>query len=65
MQPDTRFKESEMLTLAGRALHKIDQGGRRGTERVTHDEIEAMAVSLVCLGMRPLAADEAYPEAGQ
>jgi hypothetical protein len=35
--------ETELLALCGSALTKIDTRGRRGTEMVTHDEIEAMA----------------------
>lgn len=62
-QPEDRFTESQMLTLAGRAVGKIDQGGRRGTYRVTLEEIEAMALALACLGLRPLQPDEAYAAA--
>ena len=51
---DPRFTERRMLNLAGRAVCKIDEGGRRATERLTYDEIEAMATALVCLGLRPL-----------
>lgn len=48
--PVTRFSETEMLAHCGRALTKIDTRGRRGTETVTHDEIEAMAALLVSVG---------------
>jgi hypothetical protein len=51
---DPRFTERRMLNLAGRAISKIDVRGRRATERLTYDEIEAMAAALVCLGLRPL-----------
>ena len=54
-----RFTEFEMFTLAGQAMGKIDQYGRRGAERCTFDEIEAMAALLACL---PLKAGETLPE---
>ena len=57
---DPRFTERRMLNLAGRAVCKIDEGGRRATERLTYDEIEAMATALVCLGLRPLKAGEEF-----
>ena len=59
---DPRFTERRMLNLAGRAVCKIDEGGRRATERLTYDEIEAMATALVCLGLRPLKAGEEFIE---
>jgi len=43
-----------MLDLAARAIGKIDARGTRGIERLTNDEIEAMALTLVCLGMKPI-----------
>ncbi|KAB6715836.1 hypothetical protein [Roseobacter sp. TSBP12] len=48
------FSEDEMLDLAARAIGKIDARGSRGIERLTNDEIEAMALTLVCLGMKPI-----------
>lgn len=54
MSEPTRFTENEMLDLAANAVRKIDSHGRRGTSMVTYDEIEAMAATLVCLGMKPL-----------
>lgn len=48
------FTENEMLDLAARAIGKIDARGSRGIERLTNDEIEAMALTLVCLGMKPI-----------
>ena len=50
----TPFSEDEMLDLAARAIGKIDARGTRGIERLTNDEIEAMALTLVCLGMKPI-----------
>ncbi len=44
------FSEAEMLRLAGSAMHKMDTRGRRGTEAVTYEEIEAMGVLIDCCG---------------
>ena len=60
--PTKRFTEFEMFTLAGQAMGKIDQYGRRGAERCTFDEIEAMALMLACLGLRPLKPGETLPK---
>lgn len=49
MPPD-QFTETEMLELCGSAIAKIDRRGRRGTEKVTHDEIEALAAYVECTG---------------
>lgn len=54
--PDLRFEEVQMLAIAANAVRKIDTGGRRATERLTYDEIEAMAITLLCLGLRPLSS---------
>lgn len=53
MAEPKHFTEDEMLDLTTSALRKIDSHGRRGTSMVTYDEIEAMAATLVCLGMNP------------
>lgn len=50
----TQFTEDEMLDLAAKAIGKIDARGRRAAEQLTHDEIEAMALTLVCLGLKPI-----------
>ena len=55
-----QFTEPQMLTFAGRAIGRIDRRGRRGTEHVTYDEIEAMAAALVCMGVKPLGEDETF-----
>jgi len=58
--PDIRtLTETEMLALTGRALTKIDKRGRRGTEMVTHDEIEAMAALIDLTGAGPLCIETA------
>lgn len=46
-----RFTIHELVDHAGRAIGKVDARGRRGTERVTHDEIEAMAALLAVFGI--------------
>ena len=55
----TPFEEEQMLALAGRAIGKIDLHGRRGTSMVTHEEVEAMAALVECLGAGP-ACQEAH-----
>ncbi len=49
---DKKFTEAEMLELAGSAIGKIDARGQRGAERVTHDEIIAMALLIHLMAMR-------------
>lgn len=52
--PDApRLTETEMITLAANAVGKVDYHGKRGVTLVTMNEIEAMATTLVCLGLRP------------
>lgn len=50
MPEPKRFTETEILSRCGSALTKIDRRGRRGTEMVTHDEIEAMAALIDLTG---------------
>ena len=63
------FSETEMLALSGRAIAKIDRRGRRGTEAVTFDEIEAMAALIDITGTghlcRRAAEDTAYLHPGE
>lgn len=54
MHNPNRFTEDEMLDLAAKAVGKIDTRGRRGTEQLTNNEIEAMALTLVRLGIKPI-----------
>ena len=56
-----RFTEDEMLSLARRAVRKVDRFGPRGVTLVTMQEIEAMAVALVCFGLSP---NTRFPEEG-
>ena len=49
-----RLTEDRMLELAARGVGKVDQLGLRGVTLVTMDEIEAMACTLACLGIRPI-----------
>jgi hypothetical protein len=54
MPEPKRWSEAEMILHARRAIGKVDTGGQRGIERVTHEEIAAMAGLLVCLGIAPI-----------
>lgn len=54
-----RFSETEILAHAGRAIGKIDARGRRGTEMVTHDEIEAMAALIDLTGIGQICLETA------
>lgn len=49
-----RMTEDEMLALAATGVGKVDYLGKRGVTLVTMDEIEAMAATLVCLGIKPI-----------
>lgn len=49
-----RLTETEMLDRAAKAVGKIDYHGHRGIALVSSQEIEAMAATLVCLGMKPI-----------
>lgn len=53
-----RLTGNHALTLAGRAIGKIDRGGKRGITLVTYDEVEAMAALLVLHGVPALGPDE-------
>jgi hypothetical protein len=48
-----QLTEIEMIDLAQEAVGMIDARGARGIERLTHDHITAMALTLVCLGLTP------------
>ncbi|WP_417262603.1 hypothetical protein [Celeribacter sp.] len=63
MSEPTPFTENEMLDLAANAVRKIDSHGRRGTSMVTYDEIEAMDLTLICLGMNPNSGTQETPDA--
>ena len=55
----SRFTETEILAHCGNALVKIDSRGRRGTETVTYDEIEAMAALIDLTGAGQLCLETA------
>ena len=46
----TPMTETELLAHCGRAIAKIDARGPRGVEKVTHDEIVAMALLIDLTG---------------
>jgi len=54
--PDPSPTAAETLERARAAVRKVDQMGPRGTTLVTMQEIEAMAMMLVIMGLRPYAA---------
>ncbi|GAA0311556.1 MULTISPECIES: hypothetical protein [Rhodovulum] len=56
------WTEAEMLEAAARAVGKIDARGPLGLIRVTSREIEAMALTLVCLGVVPIPPDAPRPD---
>ena len=60
--PD-RFTQVEAMMIAARAMGKIDEKGRRGTFSLTHDEIEAMAVTLAMLGVPAISPTATEAEA--
>ncbi len=45
------FTVPELLAHAGRAIGKVDARGPRGAEKVTTDEIIAMAMLLAVFGV--------------
>lgn len=52
-RPNPMPTAAESVDRARRAVRKVDQMGERGTTLVTMQEIEAMALILVVLGLRP------------
>lgn len=51
--PDERWTPEEMRELAARGIGKVDLGPR-WIERVTHDEIAAMAAVAAMSGLTPI-----------
>lgn len=49
-----RLTEDEMIGRAAVGVGKIDYYGHRGVHLVSFQEIEAMAATLVCLGLKPI-----------
>ena len=65
MAEPSPWNDAEMLDAAARGVGKVDLYGRRGVTMVSADEIEAMALTLACLGLRaihPVAAEYAAPK---
>ena len=54
--------ERQMLERASRAVGKIDMAGKRGLTMVSMDELEAMALSLVHLGLVAVVPGRPMPE---
>lgn len=53
----------ELIVLAAAGVGKVDYHGPRGVSLVSQDEIEAMAVLLACLGLRPVHPNATRDEA--
>lgn len=53
MSDPTQFTEARILELATSAVHKADLLGDRGIDRITTEEIYAMACMLVISGLLP------------
>ncbi|ANT39896.1 hypothetical protein RGUI_0815 [Rhodovulum sp. P5] len=62
MAEPRRFTEAEMLAAAARAMGKIDARGRLGTSRISYEEIEAMAATLLALGVVPIPPTAPAPD---
>lgn len=56
------FSDREILTVAARALGRIDRDGQRALTGLSTDEIEAMALALVILGLVALPPGHPVPE---
>ncbi|WP_126976501.1 hypothetical protein [Frigidibacter oleivorans] len=52
-----------VLSTAARALGKVDHWGTRGLTMLSQDEIEAMALALVLLGLPAIPPGAKAPEA--
>lgn len=60
---NTPLLEREMLERAARAVGKLDYWGKpRGIDRLSTDEIEAMCVLLVCLGLVAVPPNAPMPD---
>ncbi len=62
MSTQNMITERQMLERASRAVGKIDMAGKRGLTMVSMDELEAMALSLVRLGLVAVAPGQSMPE---
>jgi len=45
-----RFTNDDLIRLSSSAIAKVDAGGKRGAEKVTHEEIIAMCVLIAMAG---------------
>lgn len=50
----TRLTIPELTERAARGVGKVDRDGLRGATLVTVDEVEAMAMLLAVLGVKPI-----------
>ena len=51
-----------MFELAARAVGKVDAGGQRAATMLSVDEIAAMSLALVALGLVPIAPGANAPQ---
>lgn len=56
------ISERDMVIRAGRGLGKIDLWGLRGATMLTLEEVEAMALCLAALGLKPIGPKDPDPE---
>ncbi|MDN5785722.1 hypothetical protein [Pseudorhodobacter sp.] len=54
--------QREILTIAARALGRIDVQGLRGLTLISTEELEAMALALVILGLVAIQPGAQAPE---
>lgn len=55
------LREADIIRLSRLALHRIDTRGPRGIDLITHEEIWAMALHLVLLGVAPWDPSTPFP----
>lgn len=53
--------DNEILLRAGRVLGRIQTQGPRALSGIAFDEIEAMALALLILGLKPLCPSQHQP----
>lgn len=57
--------DNEILFCAARVLGRIQTHGPRAVNGIAFDEIEAMALALLILGLKPLCAGQHLPSVNQ
>jgi hypothetical protein len=54
--------DRDTLIRAGRALGRIDAYGERGLDTLSTNDLEAMAIALVLLGLKAIPPNTILPE---